>query len=378
MTETYTDLNPSLRLLLGAGPSMIHPRVLRAMATPLVGHLDPDFLSILSEVSQLLRFVFQTQNPLTLAVPGTGTAGMEAALSNLLEPGDRVLACVNGYFGERLAEMGRRYRAEVEPLHRPWGEVFDPDEIEAALRARPTKVVTLVHAETSTGALQPHIQAIAEACHQHGALLVLDCVTSLGGLPVEIDTWGVDLAYAAAQKALSAPPGLAPITVSPRAREAIAKRSSPPPVFYLDLALLERYWSDQPAYHHTAPISTTYALREALRMVHEEGLAARFDRHRANAEFLWKGLEAMGLPLFIPPTLRLTTLTTPRLPEGLDDFGLRARLLGEYNIEIAGGFGPLAGQVWRIGLMGHSSRKENIALLLAALEDLLPSHLEGL
>jgi alanine-glyoxylate transaminase/serine-glyoxylate transaminase/serine-pyruvate transaminase len=249
--------------------------------------------------------------------------------------------------------------------------VFDPDEIAAALRAHPAKVVTLVHAETSTGALQPEIGAIAQACHQLGALLVLDCVTSLAGLPVEVDAWGVDIAYSAAQKALSAPPGLAPITVSPRAHKVITQRSSPPPVFYFDLRLLERYWSDKPAYHHTAPISTTYALREALRMVHEEGLSARYDRHRANAEILWQGLEALDLPMFVPPQLRLTTLTTPQLPTGLDDAGIRRRLLEEYNVEIAGGFGPLAGKVWRIGLMGHSSRKENVRLLLAALEDLL-------
>lgn len=371
MSKTYTDLNPSPRLLLGPGPSMVHPRVLRTMATPLVGHLDPDFLTILSDVRDLLRFVFQTQNELTLAIPGTGTAGMETALSNLIEHGDHMLACIHGYFGERLADMGARYGAEVNRLERPWGEVFDPDEIDLALRSHPAKIVTLVHAETSTGALQPHIREVAEACHRHGALLVLDCVTSLGGLPVEIDAWEVDFAYGASQKALSSPPGLAPITVSSRAREVIGSRSSRPPVFYFDLTLLERYWSDQPAYHHTAPISTTYALREALRLIFEEGLSNCFRRHHESAEMLWQGLENLGLKLYIPPEIRLTTLSTPQLKDDLDDAGIRGRLLDTYNIEIAGGFGPLAGRIWRIGLMGHSSRTENVRLLLAALEDLL-------
>lgn len=371
MSKIYTDLNPSPRLLLGPGPSMVHPRVLRVMATPLVGHLDPDFLIILAEVRDLLRFLFQTQNELTLAIPGTGTAGMEAALSNLITPGDHMLACIQGYFGERLADMGARYGAEVARLERPWGEVFDPEEINLALQSHPAKIITLVHAETSTGALQPHIKEVAEACHRHGGLLVLDCVTSLGGLPVEIDAWEVDVAYSASQKALSSPPGLAPITVSSRAREVITKRSSRPPVFYFDLTLLERYWSDQPTYHHTAPISTTFALREALRLIHEEGLPNCFRRHHEAAEMLWQGLEGLGLELFIPPETRLTTLTTPLLNNDMDDVGIRRRLLDSYNIEIAGGFGPLAGRIWRIGLMGYSSRKENVRLLLAALEDLL-------
>ena len=371
MDKTFTDLNPSPRLLLGPGPSMVHPRVLRSMATPLVGHLDPDFLDVLSDVKDLLRFVFQTENELTLAVPGTGTAAMEATLSNVIEPGDRLLACIHGYFGERLAEMADRYGAQTKRLQRPWGEVFDPDEIDLALSTFPAKIVTLVHAETSTGALQPNVDDIAEICHRYDALLVLDCVTSLGGLPVEIDSWGVDVAYSASQKALSAPPGLAPITVNPRAREVITKRSSRPPIFYLDLLLLERYWSDQPIYHHTAPISTTYALREALRLAYEEGLSAIFNRHRTVATELWQGLESLSLPLLMPPEIRLPTLTTPQLHQGIDDASFRQRLLETYNIEIAGGFGPLAGKIWRIGLMGHSSRVENVRLLLAALADLL-------
>jgi alanine-glyoxylate transaminase/serine-glyoxylate transaminase/serine-pyruvate transaminase len=365
------DLDPSPRLLLGPGPSMVPPRVLRAMATPLVGHLDPDFVAILADIQALLRQVFQTRNRLTLAVSGTGTAAMEAALANLVEPGDPLLACVHGFFGDRLAEIARRQGAEVVRLEAPWGQTFDVDEISRALQARPARIVTLVHAETSTGARQPDIAAVAEVCHRHEALLVLDCVTSLGGLPVEVDAWGVDVAYGAAQKCLSAPPGLAPITVSPRAEEKLRTRRTPVASFYLDLSLLDKYWCESPAYHHTAPISLAYALREALRLVDEEGLPARFARHQRNAERLWAGLEQLGLPLLMPPELRLPSLSTPVLPAGVDDAGLRRRLLHDFNIEVAGGFGPLAGKVWRIGLMGYSSRPENVVTLLGALAELL-------
>ena len=371
MPSVNHDLDPSPRLLLGPGPSLVAPRVLRAMATPLVGHLDPDFIAILADIQTMLRMVFQTGNRLTLAVSGTGTAAMEAALANLVEPGDPVLACVHGFFGDRLAEIALRQGAKVERLEAAWGQVFAVDTIEAALKARHAKVVTLVHAETSTGARQPDIAAVADACHRYDALLVLDCVTSLGGLPVEIDAWGVDVAYSASQKCLSAPPGMAPITIGPRAEERIRSRRTPVSSFYLDLTLLGKYWSDKPAYHHTAPISLAYALREALRLVKEEGLEARFDRHRRNAELLWQGLDALGLPLLIPEPLRLPSLSTPTLPAGIDDAGVRRRLLQDYNIEIAGGFGPLAGAVWRIGLMGHSSRRENVVTLLGALDEIL-------
>jgi len=369
--EAITDLNPAPRLLLGPGPSMVAPRVLRAMATPLVGHLDPQFLEIMSEVQQLLRYVFQTQNELTIPVSGTGSAGMEAALCNFIEPGDRVLVAINGYFGTRIYDMAGRYGAVVDKLERPWGEVFDPEEIEAALKGKNYKLLALVHAETSTGALQPHIAEIAAIAHRHGALLLLDVVTSLGGLPVEIDAWDVDIAYSASQKCLSAPPGLAPLTVSPRARQVLARRKTPVANWYLDLTLLTQYWGQERTYHHTAPISMNYALREALRLVVEEGLEARFARHRQNAEALWQGLEALDLPLLVPPQHRLPTLTTPLIPAFADDAGVRRRLLDEFNIEIAGGFGPLKGKVWRIGLMGFSSRLENVVLLLGALQRLL-------
>ena len=367
----FTDLDTSSRILLGPGPSMVPPRVLRAMATPLLGHLDPEFLVVMDEEQQLLRSIFQTQNPLTLSVPGTGSAGMEAALCNFIEPGDRVLVAIMGFFGERLYEMAVRYGAQADRIERPWGQVFDPSEIEAALKAKPYKILALVHAETSTGAQQPGIAEIATAAHRHGALLVLDIVTSLGGIPVEIDAWGVDVAYSAVQKGLSCPPGLAPLTVSPHARQILQSRKTPVANWYLDLNGLAKYWEAPHAYHHTAPISLHFALREGLRVALEEGLEARFARHRANAERLWEGLEALDLPPLVPQPLRLTTLTTPQIPPSVDDAVVRRRLLEDYNIEIAGGFGPLKGKVWRIGLMGFSSRRENVALLLTALEQLL-------
>ena len=367
----YSDLNTSSRTLLGPGPSMVAPRVLKAMATPLLGHLDPEFLVVMDEERHLLRSVFQTHNEMTLAIQGTGSAGMEAALSNFIEPGDNVLIAIMGFFGERLYEMAIRYGAQVDRLERPWGQVFDPADIEAALRKKSYKLVALVHAETSTGALQPGIDEIAAAAHRYGALLILDTVTSLGGMAVEIDAWGVDVAYSAAQKCLSCPPGLAPLTVSPRALEALRNRKMPVANWYLDLTGLEKYWGPAHAYHHTAPISLHFALREGLRMVVEEGLEARLARHRSNAELLWEGLEALDLPPLVPLANRLTTLTTPQIPPSVDDVTIRRRLLDEYNIEIAGGFGPLKGKVWRVGLMGFSSRKENVLLLLGVLERLL-------
>ena len=367
----YPDLNVSSRILLGPGPSMVSPRVLRSMSTPLVGHLDPEFLSLMQDVQQMLRYVFQTENELTVPLSGTGSAGMEASLCNFIEPGDRVLIAVQGYFGERLVDMAGRYGAQVDRIDRPWGQVFEPAEIKAALQKARYKLFAIVHAETSTGALQPGIAEIAAAAHENGALLVLDTVTSLGGLPVEIDAWGVDIAYSGTQKCMSAPPGLAPITVSPRAREVLRNRKTKVANWYLDLSMLEKYWGNERTYHHTAPITMNYALREALRMVAEEGLPARFARHRANAELLWAGLEDMDLSMLVPLEYRLPTLTTPLVPPSVDEIAVRRQLLNEYNIEIAGGFGPLKGQVWRIGLMGFSSRRENIALLLAALREVL-------
>jgi len=341
------------------------------MGTPLVGHLDPEFLSVLDEEQQLLRYVFQTENELALTISGTGSAGMEAALCNFIEPSDRVLVVVIGYFGERLYEVAKRYGATVDRLEYAWGEVCDPADVESYLSKHSYKLVALVHGETSTGALQPCVPEIASICHRHGSLLVLDTVATLGGIPVEIDRWDVDIAYSGSQKCLSCPPGLAPITIGPRARELLEKRKTPVANWYLDLQGMLKYWLPPHTYHHTVPINLHFALRESLRMVYEEGLDGCFTRHRENAEDLWTGLEAMNLPPFIPITNRMDSLTTPKLSSELNDTSIRQRLLNVYNIEIAGGFGPLAGKVWRIGLMGYSSKAENVTLLLAALRELL-------
>jgi alanine-glyoxylate transaminase/serine-glyoxylate transaminase/serine-pyruvate transaminase len=358
------------RILLGPGPSMVDPRVLRAMTRPLLGHLDPQFLALMSEIQELLRFAFQTQNQLTIPISGTGSAGMECALCNFIEPGDSVVIAVNGYFGTRMCDMAVRYGAEVRRLDKRWGEVFSFDEIEDELKKKPARLVALVHAETSTGALQP-IEGLSEITHRYGALLLIDCVTSLGGVPLKVDEWDVDIAYSGTQKCLGAPPGLAPITVGPRAREALRQRTTPVKNWYLDLTLIEKYWGNSRTYHHTAPISMNYALYEALRLIQKEGLEARWTRHRRHAEMLWQGLEGLDLSMHVPLKHRLPTLTTVRVPDNVQDADLRGRLLKEYNIEIAGGFGELAGKIWRIGLMGYSSRPENVTLLLSALKDLL-------
>lgn len=376
MTTTQTEnlnlneLSVPERLLLGPGPSNADPRVLQALSQPLVGHLDPYFLQVMDRLQDLLRYTFETANSLTLAVPGTGTAAMEAAVANLVEPGDPVLVGVNGYFGGRIAEIARRYGAEVRLLTRPWGEVFSPEEIQDAMAERRTKLVALVHAETSTGALQP-LEAISEVVHANGGLLLVDAVTSLGGLAVRTDALGLDACYSGAQKCLSCPPGMSPLTFSAAAEAALERRRAPVGSFYLDLSLLRKYWGPERAYHHTAPISTAYGLHEALRLVAEEGLQARWARHRQNAQRLWDGLGALGMRLHVPEAHRLPTLTTVRIPEGVDDAAVRRRLLEAYGIEIGGGLGELKGQVWRIGLMGYNARPEVVDRLLEAMKNIL-------
>ncbi len=368
---TSSTFNPPTRILLGPGPSMPHPRVIRALCAPTVGYLDPEMLALYAEEQKLLRQVFQTQNEWTFALSGTGTSGMEAALVNLIEPGDEVLIAIHGFFGERLAEIASRLRAQVDRITRPLGEIFTVEEIESALKKKKYKLFAIVHAETSTGAEQLHIKEIAEAVHKQGALILLDTVTSLGNIPVKIDEWDIDAAYSASQKGLGAPAGLAPITIGPRAKEKIEKRKSQIGSFYLDLKGYANYWGGAHAYHHTASASLHYALTEGLRLLIEEGLENVFARLRANAETLWKGLEEMDIPLFVPPKHRLVPLTTAHVPAGVDAHQIRLRLLNDYNIEIAAGFGALKDTVWRIGLMGYSSRKENVTLLLGALRELL-------
>jgi alanine-glyoxylate transaminase/serine-glyoxylate transaminase/serine-pyruvate transaminase len=360
---------PPARVLLGPGPSEVHPRVLAALAAPLVGHLDPAFLALMEEVKALLRFVLATENVLTFPVSGTGSAGMEACIVNVVEPGDEVIVGVNGVFGTRMAEVAERAGGSVVRVEAPWGRVIRPEQVEAALRnARRPKLVALVHAETSTGAWQPLADAVRLA-HEHGALFLADCVTSLGGVPVAVDEWGIDVAYSATQKCLSCPPGLAPVTFGPRALEALRRRRHRVQSWYLDVTLLQQYWGEERVYHHTAPISMNYALHEALRLVAEEGLAARFARHRLNHEALVAGLATLGLELAAEEGHRLPMLNAARVPDGVDEARVRARLLAGPGIEIGGGLGPMKGRVWRIGLMGESSRRAHVLALLAALEE---------
>ena len=358
---------PPVRILMGPGPSDIHPSVLSAMAAPTVGHLDPYFLHVMDELQDMLRKVFRTKNELTMAISGTGSAGMEACVVNLIEPGDRMIACCNGVFGGRMADVAERVGAEVTKIERPFGEVFTAKDIAEAVDKAKPKVVGIVHAETSTGALQP-IEEIIKIVHSAGALLVMDCVTSLGGLPVEIDAWGVDAAYSGTQKCLGCPPGLAPVTFGPRALEAMDARKTKVSSWYLDVGMLRNYWGSNRAYHHTAPINMNYALHESLRLTLNEGLEARFARHKSNHLALKAGLKAMGVEFSVADEFQLPMLNSVFIPDGVDDAGTRSRLLNEFGIEIGGGLGPVKGKTWRIGLMGEASRNRNVLLFLAALE----------
>jgi alanine-glyoxylate transaminase/serine-glyoxylate transaminase/serine-pyruvate transaminase len=360
---------PLQRILLGPGPSEVPARVLAALAAPTLGHLDPEYLRIMDETRGLLQRVFRTANQLTLAVSGTGSAGMEACVANLIEPGDEAIVCVAGVFGARMADVAERYGATVHLVSAEWGETIAPGAVAAALAAHPgAKVVGIVHAETSTGAHQP-LEEISRIVHAAGALLIVDAVTSLAGHELRVDDWRIDACYSGTQKCLSCPPGLAPVTFSAAALAAMDRRKTKCRSWYLDLSLIRNYWSADRAYHHTAPVNMTYALREALRAVLEEGLEARIARHRRNHLALRAGLEAMGLSYV--PKASLASLNAVFVPAGVDDARVRARLLAEFGIEIGGGLGPFKGKAWRIGLMGASSTRRNVALLLAALETLL-------
>ena len=364
-------INTPDRLLLGPGPSNADPTVLKALSRTPIGHLDPLYVELMGEVQELLRYAWQTDNRLTLPMSGTGSAAMEATLANTVEPGDTVLVAVKGYFGNRLVDMAGRYRADVKVIEKPWGEAFTKDELEAALIEHKPAILAMVHAETSTGVCQP-MEGIGDLCCKHDCLLLLDTVTSLGGVPVYLDEWKVDLAYSCSQKGLSCPPGLGPFTMGPRAEAKLAARQDKVPNWYLDVSLLNQYWGSDRVYHHTAPVNMNFGIREALRLLADEGLDMAWARHRSNAEALWSGLESMGIEMHVPEELRLPTLTTVRIPDDVDGKAFTQHLLNNHGIEVGGGLGVLAGKIWRIGLMGYNSNPENVSRLLNLFETELP------
>ena len=365
-----TALKTLTRVLMGPGPSDVDPRVLEALSRPTIGHLDPAFLEVLNQTRDLLRWTFRTKNELTFAVSGTGSAGMETCVVNLIEPGDPMLVCVNGVFGQRMADVAGRCGADVSTVEAEWGRVFEPDQIAQALHRNRAKVVGIVHAETSTGACQP-IEEISKIVHDAGALLLVDTVTSLGGMQVEVDGWRIDACYSGTQKCLSCPPGLAPVTFSPAAVTVMEQRKTKVRSWYLDISMIRQYWGTERLYHHTAPINMNYALLEALRMVEEEGLESRWGRHWANHKILKAGLSALGIEYVSQPEHGLPMLNAVAIPEGVNDLVVRRQLLNEFNIEIGGGLGKFKGTAWRIGLMGSSCTLSHVTLFLGALEKCL-------
>lgn len=363
-------LNPPRRYLFGPGPSQVSDRVYEAMSKPIVGHLDPFFFDLNTEIREMLKACYGTSNPFTLAISSTGSGGMETAIANFVEPGAKVVVFANGFFCDRQAEMARRQGGDVVRFDKPWGENFADDEAREFIRREKPQVIAFVHAETSTGVLQPG-EAICAAAREVDAITIVDCVTSLGTMPIELDKMGADVAYSCSQKGLSCPPGLSPVTVSPRAMERLKSRKSPKPTWYFDLALIAEYFDGARRYHHTAPITMFYALYESLRQIAEEGIEARFERHRRNHLAFVAGVEAMGLEMLVAPGKRLWPLNTPRVPEGISDVKVRERLVAKHGIDIAGGFGQLAGKVFRIGLMGVLSTEPDVLRLLEAFEEAL-------
>lgn len=362
-TLHFSALEPPRRYLFGPGPSMVHPRVYEALSKPIVGHLDPYFIQVMADVQQLLKTAFGTDGGATLVISGTGSAGMEAAVANFIESGTKIAVFANGYFSDRLTEMAKRHGADIARLEKPWGETYTENEAREFIGREKPKVVAYVHAETSTGALQSG-QAICAAAHAAGALVIADCVTSLGGVPVEFDQTGIDIAYSCTQKGLSCPPGLSPMAISQRAMEWLRARTSPVRSWYFDLKLIHDYSTVSHRYHHTAPISMFYALREALLVIAEEGIENRWARHRRCHKLFVDGIEAMGLRMHVPAEHRIATLNTVCVPKGVDEAKVRKRLLDEVGIEIAGGFGPLAGKVFRIGVMGPLATEDNVQFFL--------------
>lgn len=369
MSALSPMLNPPIRILMGPGPSDIHPRVLQAIGKPTVGHLDPYYLQLMDQTQAMLRTLFQTNNRMTFAVSGTGSAGMEATVVNLVEPSDRMVVCVNGVFGARMCDVAERAGAEVIRIERPWGEVFTPGDLKEALAKKP-KVVGIVMAETSTGAWQP-IEEISHIVHEAGAMLLVDTVTALGGVPVEVDRWQIDAVYSGSQKCLSCPPGLAPVSFNDRAMQTILSRKRKVQSWYLDVSMLASYWGSDRVYHHTAPINMSYALYEALRVILEEGLEQCFARHMLQHRALRAGLAALGIEHAAQAGHQLPMLNAVRIPEGIDDVQVRSGLLQRFGIEIGAGLGAFKGKVWRIGLMGYGARTANVLLFLSALEQLL-------
>jgi alanine-glyoxylate transaminase / serine-glyoxylate transaminase / serine-pyruvate transaminase len=365
--NTYAELIPPFRLLLGPGPSNVNPRVLKAMSSPIVGHLDAYFFEIMNETTELLRYAFQTRNKLTIPISGTGSAGMEAALCNVVEPGDEVIVGLNGFFGERMAEIVSRCGGKVIALREGWGKVIEKEAVDDALKKSDASVVAIVHAETSTGVLQP-LTEISRVVHEHGALFLVDAVTSLGGCELDVDTMSIDICYSGSQKCLNCPPGLAPITFNDKAINAIHNRKSKIQSWYFDISLIEKYWSEGRVYHHTAPVSMIYGLREGLRVVYEEGLQHRWQRHRRNSEAFMNGIEAMGLELHVEAEHRLPSLNAVSIPTGVSDKNVRATLLNQFDTEIGGGLGELSSKIWRVGLMGINSNEGTVCLVLEALE----------
>jgi alanine-glyoxylate transaminase/serine-glyoxylate transaminase/serine-pyruvate transaminase len=367
--KPFPELHPPVRVLMGPGPSDTHPRVLQALAKGTIGHLDPYYLEVMNGLQEMLRGLFRTKNPMTMAISGTGSAGMETTVVNLIEPGDEMVVCINGVFGARMAEVAERAGAKVTKVQRPWGEVFEPGDLAAALAGKP-KVVGIVMAETSTGAWQP-LEEISQAVHAAGGLLLVDAVTALGGVPVEVDAWQIDAIYSGTQKCLSCPPGLSPVSLSPRAMEVVLGRKKKVQSWYLDVSMLANYWGQNRVYHHTGPINMTYALYEALRLVHEEGLENCWARHLLNHGALRAGLAAIGIRYSTHESAILPQLNAVFVPEGVNDAAVRSALLKRFGIEIGAGLGAYAGKVWRIGLMGYGSRPANVLLFLAVLEQLL-------
>jgi alanine-glyoxylate transaminase/serine-glyoxylate transaminase/serine-pyruvate transaminase len=367
------SFNPPIRTLMGPGPSDVHPRVLQAMARPTIGHLDPYFIEMMDQTKQALKYAFKTQNELTMPVSAPGSAGMETCFANLVEPGDKVIVCINGVFGNRMKENVIRFGGEAIVVEDKWGEAVTIEKVEQALKENPdTKILAFVHAETSTGA-QSDAKALCALAEQYGCLNIVDAVTSLAGTELRVDDWGIDAIYSGTQKCMSAPPGLSPISFSKRAIQKLSNRKIPVTSWFLDLNLVMGYWGkgDKRAYHHTAPVNTLYGLHESLVMLMEEGIENSWARHKQQHETLKVSLEAMGIKFLVKERDRLPQLNTVWIPKGADDALVRSTLLNEYNLEIGAGLGDLAGKVWRIGLMGHSARNENVLLATAALKEVL-------